>query len=254
MSITTFNLITWLWIGLAVIVCIILFFVKAPFGRHTSTKFGAMISNQIGWIVMEIPSLLIMLYFLFFGSRSFSSLAWFPMLLWILHYLHRSVIYPFRIKPTPKKMPAVIAGSAIFFNVMNAGLNGYYLGELSTPEQYSSGWLSSPSFIIGLILFVIGMGINLYSDIILINLRKPGETGYVIPNKFLFKYVASPNLMGEIIEWIGFAILVWSLPAFSFMIWTMANLIPRARNHFQWYRERFPEYPKDRKILVPGIW
>jgi 3-oxo-5-alpha-steroid 4-dehydrogenase 1 len=33
----------------------------------------------------------------------------------------------------------------------------------------------------------------------------------------------------------------------------MANLVPRARAHHRWYRERFPDYPARRKALVPGL-
>lgn len=34
--------------------------------------------------------------------------------------------------------------------------------------------------------------------------------------------------VGEIIEWIGFAVACWSLPAAAFAIYTIANLAPRA--------------------------
>ena len=92
------------------------------------------------------------------------------------------------------------------------------------------------------------------SDKFLINLRKPGETGYKIPRGFLFEYVASPNLFGEIIEWTGFALMAWNLPALSFMVWTGANLIPRARNHYDWYKRTFPDFPKNRKVVIPFIY
>jgi len=58
-------------------------------------------------------------------------------------------------------------------------------------------------FIAGLLLFFVGMVINWQSDTILINLRKPGETAYVIPMKGFFRYVSCPNHFGEIIEWLG---------------------------------------------------
>ena len=32
-----------------------------------------------------------------------------------------------------------------------------------------------------------------------------------------------------------------------------ANLIPRAITTQRWYREKFPDYPKERKALIPGI-
>ena len=88
----------------------------------------------------------------------------------------------------------------------------------------------------------------------LINLRKPGETGYKIPSGFLFDKVSSPNLYGELIEWLGFVIIAPSLASLSFWVWSLANLVPRARDHHKWYLKKFDNYPKERKVLIPNIW
>jgi 3-oxo-5-alpha-steroid 4-dehydrogenase 1 len=253
MTLSTLNSITISWIGLAIAVHVTMFFIKAPFGRHTSTKYGRSINNKWGWFLMELPSLLIMSYFLFFGARSLHSFTWILFLMWILHYFNRTVIYPLRIKSTDKKMPIFIVLNAVIFNLFNAGLNGYFLAELADGANYSAAWLSSPHFIIGSSLFFIGMAINWTSDTLLIGLRKKGETGYQIPKGFLFELISSPNLFGEIIEWTGFAILAWNLPALSFAIWTFANLVPRAFNHHQWYKDKFPDYPKNRKAVFPYL-
>lgn len=148
-------------------------------------------------------------------------------------------------------MPVFITSSAILFNLFNAGFNGYYLAELGT---YTSDWLTSWQFMVGLPLFAIGFTINFWSDEKLMNLRKPGETGYVIPLGGLFKYVSAPNLFGEIIEWTGFAILAWNLPAASFAIWTFANLAPRAVAHHKFYLQKFSDYPKGRKAVLPFLY
>lgn len=254
MTSITLQLATSIWILIALVVFVTLQYVTAPFGRHTSEKWGPQINNKLGWILMELPSLLIMAYFLIWGSRSRSSWVWILFVCWIFHYLHRSLIYPLRIKSTPKKMPLVITLSAIGFNLVNAGLNGYYLAEVASVEQYGIDWLSSPTTLLGAALFVLGFGVNWQSDNMLIHLRQPGETGYKIPRGFLFEYVSSPNLLGEIIEWAGFALMAWNLPALSFWIWTLANLVPRAKSHHEWYKQRFEEYPMGRKIVFPGLY
>ncbi len=64
----------------------------------------------------------------------------------------------------------------------------------------------------------------------------------------------NPNHFGEIVEWAGFAIIAWSLPALTFAIWTFSNLVPRALNHHDWYREHFQDYPKKRKAVLPWLW
>ncbi len=253
MSLQMLLFIAYIWLAIAIVVHITMFYITAPFGRHTSGKWGLMVNNKVGWVVMECPSLLLMLYFLFWGESSFQSNVWILFVLWITHYVNRSLIYPARIKSTPKKMPLFIVLSAIFFNLVNAGLNGYYLSVFASVKDYDASWFHTPHFIIGITLFIAGMAINWKSDNMLIHLRKQGETGYKIPQGFLFDFISSPNLFGEIVEWTGFAIMAWNLPAFTFMVWTFANLVPRAKNHHDWYLNQFSNYPKNRKIVFPFI-
>jgi 3-oxo-5-alpha-steroid 4-dehydrogenase 1 len=253
MELQTLRNISYIWLFIAVIVHITMFFITVPFGRHTSEKWGGAMNNKMAWFIMEFPSLSIMVYFLFWGDHSFKSYVWILFALWIIHYVNRTLVYPFRIKSTPKKMPLVIVGSAVFFNIVNAGLNGYYLAELTPLEDYNKSWLMSFPFLTGAILFLSGMIINWRSDSILIHLRHWGETGYKIPYGFLFKFVSSPNLLGEIIEWSGFALMAENLPAFTFMVWTLANLVPRAKNHHDWYHRNFSDYPMERKIVFPYL-
>jgi len=149
-------------------------------------------------------------------------------------------------------MPVLIMLSAVFFNLINAGLNGYWLGFTAPP--YSENWMTDPRFIIGGIIFIFGFITNQATDKKLISLRKGGKKGYFIPRGGLFNYISCPNFFGEIIEWSGFAIMAWNLPALSFAVWTAANLIPRALDHHKWYKSHFrEEYPKNRKAVIPFI-
>ena len=248
--------ITWIcyaWIAIAVAVFVTMFFITAPFGRHTSDKWGMMIDNKWGWFIMELPSFAIMASFLMFGDLSFSDLRWILFAIWLIHYANRTFIYPLRIRATEKRMPLFIVLSAISFNLVNAGLNGYYLGQVAPAGTYGSDWAGSTHTWLGALLFLVGMIINLRSDEYLIHLRKPGETGYKIPHGGLFEWVSSPNLFGEIMEWGGFALMAWNLPATTFIVWTFANLVPRAKNHHDWYLRTFPDYPKGRKVVFPFL-
>ena len=83
---------------------------------------------------------------------------------------------------------------------------------------------------------------------------KKENKGYQIPHGFLYRYISCPNYFGEILEWIGWALATWSLAGLSFAIWAIANLAPRSYSNYLWYKEKFPDYPKDRKILIPKIW
>ncbi len=47
-----------------------------------------------------------------------------------------------------------------------------------------------------------------------------GEKGYKIPRGGMFEYISGANFFGEILEWAGFALAAWSLPAFAFALFT----------------------------------
>ena len=75
----------------------------------------------------------------------------------------------------------------------------------------------------------------------------------MVPSGGAFDIVCCPNLSGEIIEWVGFALLTWSLPGLAFALWTVANLVPRALWRRKWYRENFSGYSRERAALFPGV-
>jgi steroid 5-alpha reductase family enzyme len=172
--------------------------------------------------------------------------------MWEAHYIHRAFIYPFTLQSVIKRMPVLITFIALIFNAGNAYLNGRYLFTFS--NNYTNSWIADPRFISGFILFITGFVINRRSDNILRTLRAPNDIEYKIPFGELYQWISCPNYLGEITIWIGWAIATWSLPGFAFALWTIANLVPRARAHHKWYQEHFPEYPPKRKALLPGIW
>ncbi len=248
-----FFMIVYAWIAIAIFIFPVVIRIVAPYGRHTTRKWGAMIDNHAGWILMELPALLVFACFYLFGSGTHPTVTWVFFTLWIFHYINRTLVFPFRLRTKGKKMPLAIVFMAIGFNFVNGFLNGYYLGSMATETEYPLSYMADPRFIGGIVLFIFGMFINWQSDNILIHLRKPGETGYVIPQKGFFRWVSCPNHFGEIVEWSGFALMTWSSPALAFAVWTLVNLMPRALHHHKWYKETFSEYPSQRKALLPFI-
>lgn len=247
---TTYQTILYSWIGLAVIVFFVLLKITAPYGRHSSSKWGPQIANKWGWMIMELPVLIVLWVFLLPATNHLSIVSWIMIGLFCLHYFNRIFIFPFRLHTQGKKIPLLIVLSAVFFNIMNGFSLGYYFSHFAS---YTDDWLFDPGFITGFLLFFIGIYINWKADNILIHLRKPGETNYKMPKDWLFNKVSCANLFGELIEWLGFAILCWNLPALTFLLWTAANLIPRALAHHKWYQQRFTEYPLHRKAIIPYI-
>jgi protein-S-isoprenylcysteine O-methyltransferase Ste14 len=237
--------ITYLWILIALIVLPVNLIYKAPYGKHSTKKWGKSIDNKTGWILMELPALLTcpLIYFAIVEEINLSIVF---IIFWITHYFNRTIIYPLRIKTKGKKIPIAIVASAFFFNMVNGVFNGYFL----TLVQFES--ISEFYLILGFIIFIIGFYINISSDNLLIKLRT-NQKGYVIPNGKLFNYVSCPNFFGEIIEWLGFAIMTLNPGSLSFLIWTICNLIPRSKAHHKWYIENFENYPKKRKAVIPYL-
>jgi len=246
-----FNKIVIVWIFLAVIVFIVNLKIIAPYGRHASKKWGLLINNRLAWVIMESPVLILVLYFVLPNINSLNLVALVLFYLFGAHYVHRTFIFPFKIRGSSKKMPVTVILLAVIFNLFNGFFIGYYLGNFA---NYDTSWLWSLSFITGLVIFAIGAFINWRADSLLIALREDGSTGYKIPHGFLFDKISCPNHMGEMLEWCGYALMSFNLPALAFAIWTLANLIPRALAHHKWYKSHFDEYPEKRKAFLPGIW
>ena len=71
----------------------------------------------------------------------------------------------------------------------------------------------------------------------------------------MYNYVTSANYFGELLEWLGWAILTWSWAGLVFFIWTFANLVPRANTLHKKYRQMFPEMEKlNLKRVIPFIY
>lgn len=66
---------------------------------------------------------------------------------------------------------------------------------------------------------------NLRCHIILANLRKDGDKGYVIPSGFLFNYVTCANYATEIYQWLGFNIATQTVMGYTFMCCGAAQMM-----------------------------
>lgn len=251
MMASAFYIYLWVMIGLAVIVFIALNFVDAGYGMLLNNKWGKTISNKKAWFLMELPIFLSMLILWLSSPHRFEIAPIIFLLLFEIHYLQRVFIFPFLIKGKGS-MPLGIMFMGIAFNIMNAMMQGYWIfyeAYRVYDNPYPISWLWSPQFIIGVIIFISGFIINLHSDYIIRHLRKSkDDTKHYLPKGGLFKYVTSANYLGELLEWLGFAIFTWSISGLVFFIWTFANLVPRANAIYKRYKEEFPEEMKERKL------
>ena len=153
------------------------------------------------------------------------------------------------------RMPIAIMLMGITFNVLNGLLIGTSL-FVFPPSQYDEGmaYLTHSTSIAGIAIFFVGMATNLHSDHVIRHLRKPGDTRHYLPQKGFYRYVTSANYFGELVEWTGFALLCSTPAAWLFVLWTAANLIPRAAAIHRHYREEFGDAVRARKRIIPFIY
>lgn len=238
---------------IAVVVFVALFFVKAGYGVFFDPKWGPAIPNRIGWFLMEVPVFITMTVLWLLSERTWDVVPLCFFIIFQIHYLQRSFIFPFLIRGKNKMALGIILMGAAF-NTLNALMQGGWIFFFS--PQYPVSWLRSPQFIVGLALFIAGMVINIDSDKIIRNLRKPGDTGHYIPRGGMFRYVSSANYLGEFVEWTGFAILTWSWSGAVFALWTFANLAPRANSIYKRYEKEFGQEFKqlNLKRMIPFIY
>ena len=153
-------------------------------------------------------------------------------------------------------MPISVMMMGVIFNTLNGFMQGEWIFYLSPADMYTAEWLATPQFIIGTLIFFAGMAINLHSDHVIRNLRKPGDTKHYLPKKGMYRYVTSANYLGEITEWLGFAILTWSWAGLSFFWFSCCNLVPRANSIYHRYKEEFADEFDEKKLkrIIPFIY
>ena len=238
---------------LALFVFIALYYVKAGYGMFRSRAWGGAINNKLAWMLMEAPVFLVMTYMWWNSERRTFPVESVFFLLFQLHYLQRSFIFPFLLRGK-SRMPVAILLMGVVFNLLNGFMQGEWIFYLSPGDLYTPYWFGTPQFIIGVILFLLGMAINWQSDYVIRHLRKPGDTRHYLPTGGMYRYVTSANYFGEIVEWAGWAILTWSLSGAVFLWWTVANLVPRANAIWHRYREEFGNEVGSRKRVFPFIY
>lgn len=222
-----------------------------PYGRYAAADERHTMASRPGWLLFESPQWWAFTVTYWCTAAAFSWPGLVLYALWQCHYIYRGILYPLRRNDHAKRFPVNTIVFGFVFNALNGFANGYAVGH--SAHLMDSAWFSDPRFVVGLIVAAAGWIINYQADTILINLRSDGFAGYRIPRGGAFHWVSGANYSGEILLWCGWAIMSWTSAGLVFAVFTVSNLLPRALSHHQWYLEKFPDYPKERKAAIPWL-
>lgn len=245
-------------LAFAVLVFAISWFLPSPYGRFASSRFGFSVDPRLGWFLMELPATLSFLFFYWQGPRRLDPVPLVFHAMWTLHYANRGFFFPFSMRVTRGERGSfsalvMVTGWAV------TSLHGYFHAAYFTRlGHYTTAWLTDPRFLVGFVIYYASLALNVHADAIIRDLRKPeeiaaGKKVYRIPQGGLFRWVTSPSYLTELVAWAGFALCTWSLAGLFIFLVSAGNLVPRAFATHRWYRERFPDYPKERRALVPFL-
>lgn len=247
-----------LTLGFAFVVFIVIAqrFVQSPYGRFASGKMGVNLDPRLGWWLMELPATVVFVAVFALGARRMEPMALILGGVWLLHYANRGWFFPLTLRVAPGKkssfsITVVLAGW--FVTGMHGYLNAAWFTEYG--DHLTVDWLTDPRFIAGALVYYSGLALVVHSERVVRNLRDPNADGpeYRIPYGGGFRFVTNPAYLGELVGWAGFALMTWSWAGVLIFAISAANLVPRAFATHRWYQERFPDYPTERKVLVPGL-
>lgn len=236
------------------------FFAQSPYGRFASNEWGGInLDPRLGWWLMEIPASVVFLWFFISNSDDWNPAVLVLGGIWVLHYANRGWIFPLSIRVAPGRRSTfsiMVMALGMFVTGIHGYLNANWFTELG--QQFTPDWLSDPRFIVGVIIYACGFVLIVHSEAVMRNLRPRGgaaggESRYRIPYGGGFRFVSSPQYLGELIAWAGFSVFTWGLPGVMIFLITAGNLAPRAFATHKWYLEKFPDYPQDRKALIPCV-
>lgn len=234
--------------------------------KSTRKVYVKDLGPQIGWntvFILEyagpfvIYNLVALRPWILYGDAardtSLSTTATIALICWSVHYLKRILETLFVHRFSHGTMPL----RNLFKNC------GYYWGfTLYVAYHINHPLFTPPSLILqiaGLALFIVSELGNLSIHMLLRDLRPPGTTVRKIPvpnsNPLtkLYNLVSCPNYTYEFYSWTGFTLLTSCVPAGLFALAGLYQMSVWALGKHRNYKKEFPNYPKNRKAILPFV-
>ena len=230
------------------------------YGRFGVETSEITLDPRLGWWLMELPcsSVFIITFFFVGGPQSRKPVPRLFASVYLMHYLYRGWLFPAFINrhgSAGTNFSIVPAVGSWIVTITHAYLNAKWFSTFGKKLNWE--WIKSKWFFIAAATYYCGLGLTIWHDHILRNLRPcPSGQRYCVPHGALFEWITSAQYFSELVAWLGF----WMMScgpngAFIFFV-SLANLIPRSHSTHDWYLERFGDEYEDlgRYRLVPFLW
>ena len=229
-------------------------------GSSTET-IGPTWPSQLGMLVIYTPALIASVVLLKLGTLPADQLAFLPFsippptpaaVLCAFHFCKRVcevlVVHKYSGR-VDRKTPSLV---------------GFYYSVVAVLVAFVSDPNPSPKALqVGKLLFGIGLSGNFYHHRLLAKLRSSGdstaagraEKKYVPPRGGLFRYVAAPHYLFELVGWLGVAVVSHHLNVYLVFTAMCSYLAGRSVAQNEFNRKKFTndEWPETRKNLIPFI-
>lgn len=171
----------------------------------------------------------------------------------MIHFLKREfeTFFIHRFSAATMPLRNLFNNSAHYW-ILAGGNLAYWNYRPGSPASLPSNpYITYPA----LALFIIGEAGNLYTHVVLRNLRSSGGTERGIPEGWGFGLVTCPNYMFEVVAWLGVALLTWSWSSVLFLAAALLPMGSWGKKKEAKYRKEFgSRYQRKRFVMLPGIW
>ena len=200
--------------------------------RYSKFRRGNGISPRLGTLIFDGAPVLFAIGYAMTLTATATPIQWIMAILFVLHFGKRCFEALFVHK---------YSGPIDVFSVVQ--ITGFYSLAVWLGLFTTASVTQAPDMItwIGLATFAAGTFINAYHHVLLANLRAHGSNEYVIPRGGLFGVIVCPHYLGELLAWLGIALVSRQLAMYIWFFGEMAYLLIRSRNTLKWYHAKFPQ-------------
>lgn len=107
--------------------------------------------------------------------------------------------------------------------------------------------------ILTILFFSYGNLMQYQSHTFLASLRRENDKKYHLPKGGWFEYITCPHYLAEILIYFSLFLSSMTLTNGLLLFFVILNLISSACDTYDWYCDKFPDFPKERRILIPYL-